>query len=53
MRWVRADPVPGAALSTAPLPWPIPPHPDVRALSPWMLTVLAIAAVVVLLGWLW
>jgi hypothetical protein len=37
MRRVRADPVPGAALSVAPLPWLLPPHPDVRALSPWLL----------------
>jgi excisionase family DNA binding protein len=33
----------------SPFPWPLPPTPNVRAVTPWLLAVLAIVAVIVLL----
>ena len=33
-----------------PSPWPLPPHPNVRALAPWLLLV-AILLLAVVVGW--
>jgi hypothetical protein len=38
-------------LAPEPFPWPVPPRLNLHALAPWLLAVLAIIAVVVLLGW--
>lgn len=44
------DPAPEPSPPPEPFSWPLPSHPTIRALAPW-LVLLALVAVVVLLAW--